>query len=405
MKGIKESQRLSYGLLGLLCLVGIGLGLIVGLIDTIFGRTLLYLSDIRTAYPVYLIPFLGLAGLLIVWLYRKIGGASSKGMGLVFEVGHGQEDKIPYRLIPLVTLTTWLTHLFGGSAGREGVAVQLGATVGNAFGQFWDFTNKNRLFLTMGMAAGFAGLFQTPIAAIFFAMEVLALGQLSLTALLPAIFAAFTASRTSHYLGLEKFSFAISTDLSLDWSLILKLALLGICFGLAGNLFAYSLSSLKAKMASWLPNPYYRIFFVGLGLSLIFLLLWQGRYSGLGTNLIEASFEGEKLYQFDWLLKLLLTVLTLSIGFQGGEVTPLFAIGASLGAVLAPLFGLPVELVAAAGYISVFSSATNTFLAPIFIGGEVFGFSNVAYFFIAVAFAYSINRRQSIYGLQKILED
>ena len=130
----------------------------------------------------------------------------------------------------------------------------------------------------------------------------------------------------------------------------------------------------------------------------------MGRYSGLGTNLIEASFSGESIYGYDWILKLILTVLTLSIGFQGGEVTPLFAIGASLGVVLAIYFGLPIELAAAMGYISVFASATNTFLAPIFIGGEVFGFENLPYFFVVVSFAYLLNRRNSIYSLQKVLE-
>ena len=137
-------------------------------------------------------------------------------------------------------------------------------------------------------------------------------------------------------------------------------------------------------------------------LSLLFLVLYQGRYSGLGTNLISASFSDEKIYVYDWLLKLFLTVITLAAGFQGGEVTPLFAIGSSLGVVLAGIFHLPLEFVAALGYISVFGSATNTFLAPILIGGEVFGYQNLPAYFIAVTFAYVVNRKQSIYSLQKI---
>jgi H+/Cl- antiporter ClcA len=404
LKDLKESQQLSSLLCIKLIVMGIVVGLTVGTIDSFFGQILLFLSSLRSSFPLYFIPFLGLAGLLIVTLYHYFGGKASKGMGLIFEVGHGREDKIPLRLIPLVTATTWLTHLFGGSAGREGVAVQLGATISHYFSRFFNFTNKSRIFLVTGMAAGFAGLFQTPMAAVFFALEVLVLGSVDLIALFPAITASFVASTTSHFLGLEKFSHLISVDLSLDIRTFVKLALLGLIFGLVGNAFAVFLSYAKVKASQIIKNPFYRIFFGGLILSVIFIVLYMGRYSGLGTNLIEASFSGESIYGYDWILKLILTVLTLSIGFQGGEVTPLFAIGASLGVVLAIYFGLPIELAAAMGYISVFASATNTFLAPIFIGGEVFGFENLPYFFVVVSFAYLLNRRNSIYSLQKVLE-
>lgn len=153
--------------------LSIFIGLVVGIIDVIFGRTLIFLSDIRSMYPLYLIPFLAVAGLGIVFLYQKYGGSSSKGMTLIFDVGHGVEEHIPKRLIPLVIFTTWMTHLFGGSAGREGVAVQLGATVSHWFGKKFSIPNTSKIFLVAGMAAGFAGLFQTPLAAILFAMEVL----------------------------------------------------------------------------------------------------------------------------------------------------------------------------------------------------------------------------------------
>ena len=180
--------------------------------------------------------------------------------------------------------------------------------------------------------------------------------------------------------------------------------MLGLIFGLVGNAFAALLAYAKQKAKEVMDNPYYRILFGGIVLSLLFLMLYHGRYSGLGTNLIDASFSGKVIYFYDWLLKLVLTVATLAIGFQGGEVTPLFAIGASLGVVLAKVFGLPVEFVAAAGYISVFGSATNTLLAPIFIGGEVFGFANLPYFALVMIFAYSLNRNHSIYTGQEVLD-
>ena len=401
LKNIKESYQHSYFLYLKLIIAGIIIGLTVGIIDTIFGRGLLLIGDIRKEYLYYFVPFLALAGLLIVFIYQKFAGKTGKGMGLIFEVGHGTEKEIPLRLIPIVTVATWITHLFGGSAGREGVAVQLGATLSHRFNKYFNFPDKSKVFLVTGMAAGFGGLFQTPIAALFFGLEVLALGNLQLYALLPAIVAAFTASWTSSFLGLEKFTHIVNTNLSITPMTFVKFAILGIIFGIAGNLFVYLQSFLKKFAAEKIKNPYYRIFIIGIFLSVILLLLHEGRYTGLGTNLIENSFSGKQIFGYDWILKLLLTTLTLAAGFQGGEVTPLFSIGASLGVVIAIFFDLPIEFVAAAGYISVFGSATNTLLAPIFIGGEVFGFNNLPFFVIIVIFAYLVNRKISTYGLQK----
>ena len=401
LKNIKESYQHSYFLYLKLIIAGIIIGFIVGIIDTIFGRGLIWIGDIRKEYLYYFVPFLALAGLLIVFIYQKFAGKTGKGMGLIFEVGHGTEKEIPLRLVPILTVATWITHLFGGSAGREGVAVQLGATLSHRFNKYFNFPDKSKVFLVTGMAAGFGGLFQTPIAALFFGLEVLALGNLQLYALLPAVVAAFTASWTSSFLGLEKFTHIVNTTLSITPTTFVKFAILGVIFGFAGNLFVYLQSFLKKFAAEKIKNPYYRIFIIGIFLSIILLLLHEGRYTGLGTNLIENSFLGKPIFGYDWILKLLLTTLTLAAGFQGGEVTPLFSIGASLGVVIAIFFGLPIEFVAAAGYISVFGSATNTLLAPIFIGGEVFGFNNLPFFVIIVIFAYLVNRKISTYGLQK----
>ena len=401
---MKKIHRLKWVNIGnqviAITVLSILMGLVIGTIDTIFGRTLIFLSEVRTLHSLYLIPFLAFAGLVIVFLYQKYGGKSSKGMTLIFEVGHGVENHIPKRLIPLVIVTTWLTHLFGGSAGREGVAVQLGATVSHWFCKKISIPNTSKVFLVTGMAAGFAGLFQTPLAAVLFAMEVLVVGNLQLTALYPAMIASLVAAWTSHALGLEKFMQPISAHLGLSPILVIKLVLLGVLFGLCGNLFAYALSWSKKKAAIIFPNPYKRIVVMGIFLSIVFLLLDKGRYSGLGTNLIAASFAGQPVYVYDWLFKLLLTVLTLSAGFQGGEVTPLFSIGATLGFILAPIFHLPIELCVALGYTGVFASATNTLLAPMMIGLEVFGGHQMIAFLIICIFAYLVNGNKSIYTAQ-----
>lgn len=397
---MKDNKHLYAPLL--MGLLGLPMGALIGAIDTLFGRTLLWISDVRSAHVLWLVPFLALAGLAIVFCYGRWGGTAGQGMGLIFKAGHGEAEEIPLRLIPFVMVGTWVTHLFGGSAGREGVAVQIGGTVGHRLGRQLPLPNAPRIFLIAGMAAGFSGLFRTPIAATAFALEVLTAGSLAFEALLPALTASFTACTVSAALGLEKFSFPLAAELNIEGVNYGKLALLGVVFGIVGGGFAWCLKQAKGLLARKLPDPMKRIAVVSVCLSVVLLLLWQGRYCGLGTNLIHASFYGEGIYSFDWALKFALTILTLAAGFQGGEVTPLFSIGASLGVVLGGVLGVPVELAAALGYAAVFGSASNTFLAPMFIGVEVFGYGYFPHFFIVSAAAYLCNRNQSIYTAQKL---
>lgn len=382
------------------------IGLLVGTVDALFGRGLLFITEIRDAHPLYFLPFLALAGLVIVYTYQHFGKESQKGMGLIFEAGNKGRKDIPKRLVPLIIFSTWLSHLFGASVGREGVAVQIGATIGHTLGGKLASKEAQKVLLITGMAAGFAGLFQTPIAATFFAIEILMVGKIEYIALFPALVASYVASTTSHALGLEKFSFAVNTDLNMDAITLLKLLVVALCFGLVGRLFAQGLSFMKSYMMLKLSNPYRRILIVGLMLSLGLIFIHLDRYAGLGTNLISMSFNGQPINAYDWILKLLFTVLSISAGFQGGEVTPLFAIGASLGTSLALLLGLPVGLIAAAGYVSVFSAATNSYFASIFIAAEVFGYGSVPYILPLVTIAYILNGNASIYAQGKLnLED
>ena len=384
----------------LLTLIALPLGLAIGAMDALFGRVLLSVTAFRMAHVYSLLPFLGLVGVGIVWCYQKVGGTSGKGMTLLFEAGHGYTQDIPLRLIPLVMVSTWLTHLFGGSAGREGVAVQIGGTLAHSIGKRLPISNAGKQLLLTGMAAGFAGLFRTPIAATFFALEVLTAGVLEYSALLPALVASFSASACSGLLGLEKFTVALTDQVAFSAPLVGKLLLFGLVFGMAGGLFAFALHKLKALFAQYLPNPLLRIFLFGVLVSGFSLLCWEGRYSGLGTNLIAMSFDSG-IFSWDFALKWIFTVVTLAAGFQGGEVTPLFSIGASLGVLLGTLCGLPTAFVAALGYAAVFGSASNTLLAPMLIGGEVFGFAYLPYFFVVCAVAYLCNGGSCIYPLQK----
>ncbi len=386
----------------IISVISIGIGILVGAIDAVFGRVLLAITDFRIQHFQWLIIFLPLIGVLIVYTYQKFGKNSAKGMSLIFAVGFEEENVIPKRLIPLVMVSTWLTHLFGGSAGREGVAVQIGGALSHNIGRKVGLKDSSKIFLITGMAAGFAGLFQTPLAAIFFAMEVLVVGSIEYGALFPSIVASFVASYTAHFLGLEKFRVQLNSSALLSLSLVFQLTFLGLIFGIVGGGFAHILSFCKTHFNNRFRNPILKIFIVGCVLSALLFLVHQGRYSGLGTNLIQNSFSELEIYWYDWLLKVVFTIVTLAIGYQGGEVTPLFSIGATLGVVLAGLLGLPVPFVAALGYAAVFGSATNTILAPIFIGVEVFGYEYLPYFFVVCAIAYVFNGNKSIYAAQKI---
>lgn len=393
----------SYRGLLLVGAMGVPIGVVVGALDAVFGRTLLAIGSVRDAWPYLLVPLLPAAGALSAWLYMRAGRGVVRGMGLVFDVGHGREDSIPLRLVPLVMASTWLTHLCGGSAGREGVAVQIGATVSHWAGRRVPLGNPGNTFLVVGMAAGFAGLFRTPFAATFFALEVLVAGRLEYHALVPALVASLAASATSGALGLERFSVALGSPVAMDLPVVLRLAAAGVVFGIVGGGFAWVLGRAKLVLGGRIEHPVARIAAVAVPLSAALLLCWQGRYCGLGTNLISAAFssDGSGILAWDWALKLVFTVVTLSAGFQGGEVTPLFSIGASLGAALAGPLGLDGALAAALGYAAVFGGATNTLLAPILIGAEVFGFEHLPAFAIACVAAYAFNMDKSIYSLQR----
>lgn len=385
-------------------LLAVVVGIIVGAIDALFGRVLLFITDFRTEHYKILLPFLPIAGLLITYMYNKCSKESLKGMSLVLETTQEKREGIPKALIPLVMIGTWITHLFGGSAGREGVAVQIGATLSHNISKKLNLPNNGKVMVIVGMSAGFGGLFQTPLAALFFAIEVITVGVLEYEALLPAFVGAYVASTTSHLLGLEKFFVNINDTIPIDEKAVVKIIILGIAFGLAGKAFSYSLSKLKAFMGNKFKNPYVRIGVVSIPLAILLFIVLGGRYCGLGTNIINNCFNDGTVYSYDFILKIAFTVITLSIGFQGGEVTPLFAIGASLGYVLGGVMGLNPVVTASLGYAAVFGSATNTLIAPMLIGLEVFGSQNMTMFVVVCIIAYVLNGNKSIYSAQEIFK-
>lgn len=388
----------------LLCIASLPLGAAIGAICALFGTVLSKVIDFRVISHLTLLPFLGLAGALIAFCYHRFGRGSAKGMSLLFEVHQDARTDIPLRLVPMIMGSTWLTHLFGGSAGREGAAVQMGGAIGSFVGNKLKIPDGNKLLMISGMAAGFGGLFRTPIAAVFFSIEVFRCGAIEYSALLPSLISAYTASFVSGLLGVEEFTQPLSCKMALTLSVVVKLIGLGGLFGLLGMLFSILLQKTRAALSERMKNPVIRILVTGTVIGLLSMACFGGRYSNLGTNLIAGSFSGDIL-PWDFVLKMLFTVLTLAAGYTGGEFTPLFSIGTSAGFVLAAVFGLPVELCAALGYTAVFASATNTLLAPVFIGAEIFGTEYIPMFAIVCAIAFICNGNRSIYPLQKSREE
>ena len=406
--------------------IGITLGAVIGALTACFGDISDRLSAIRDANPLYFIPALALGGAAIAFAYKKWGRWTERGMDQVFAVGLNKETDFPLVAIPMAAVSTWITQLFGGSAGREGAAMQIGSALSYNISKKLPFENAAHIMLVTGLAAGFAGIFQAPMAATAFALEVLLVGHLELSALFPAAAAAFTACKVSSMLGFHKFSVDLNSVLdasgfsasiftnegALDGMLLLKLALMGVLFGIVGGGFAKLLGVSQNYFAKKFPNTIKRIAIMGAGLSVLLLVFFQCRYAGLGTNLLDMCFgitgnadligDAAGIAGYDWILKFALTILTLSAGFIGGVVTPLFAIGATFGIFIASMFGMPVALAAALGFAAVFASASNTLWAPILIAGEIFGFNCLPAFFIVCTMAYMCNGGQSIYKQKKI---
>ena len=378
------------------------IGIIIGALEALFGHGLTLVNEFRQSNIYIFIPLLALGGLLIAFCFKKFAKDCEKGMGLVFDVYNDKTDKMPIKLVPMMMGSTWVTHLFGGSGGREGVAVQIGAAVANRAGRFLPYMRSPKILLVAGVAAGFAGLFRTPFAAIAFALEIFVVGEIRYEALFPTIIAAFAAKYTSGLLGIQGEAFTLNVSLELDWITFAKITAISILFGLIGAAFAWFLRESGRVLKERLKSPYVRIFSVGILLSVV-MILTGGRYSGSGTNLIAMCFEGEAIYWQDWIMKLVLTAITLAAGFKGGEVTPLFAIGATFGMLMGEIVGLPATLAAALGYSAVFASGTGTLLAPILVSGEVFGWEYMPLFIIACGVARVVNEWITIYPDQTAL--
>ena len=356
----------------------------------------------------WLLFLLPIAGIGIYFLYKYLGKNSDAGNNLIMDEIHTPGGGVPARMAPLVLFSTVVTHLFGGSAGREGTAVQIGGSLAQWFsGRMRLSTAETRLLLMTGVAAGFGAVFGTPVTGTIFALEVLAIGRIQYDALLPCLIASVLADLTCSAWGIHHTPYHIQ-PVEFSFLLLGEVILAGLAFGLASNLFSTLSHAIKTYTKKWI-RPAWLIPVAG-GLLIIggCFLIGSQDYLSLGVTgqypnsvSIVSSFHAGGAGGLSWWWKLLFTAVTLGTGFKGGEVTPLFFIGAALGNTLATLSGAPIDLLAGLGFIAVFAGATNTPIACTLMGVELFGPSPAIYYAVACFTAYYFSGRSGIYSAQR----
>ena len=371
--------------------------LIISMCCSFFGQTLLKLIEFTSSYYKYLLILTPLV-LIFTKFSNKYFNTSAIGMKYFIEAATDKKEKVTWKFPFILTLNTLLAHSFGVSVGREGVAVQLGGAIGGNMVPDESSTEKKQFFVKLGMICGFAGLFQTPLAAVVFILEVVS-DKFNFTInkiyeYVIYIIAAYISTFVSHKLGLEKFFVAIDvSEINVSLEFIFKLILVGVVFVFVGILFVLLQRKIKELVAL---NK--NIIWILLVVFILVSIVFEYRYASLGTNLINLSFTNfEQIQVYDFMLKIVLTAICTGIGFSGGEVTPLFAIGATCGVILGSWLGLPILVTAGLGYCLVFSAATKTYIAPIFLALEVFGYKLMFFAVIPAVLIYLINKKYSIY--------
>ena len=378
--------------------VGSIIGAIGGVIGSLFHIGVHYATLLRQAHPwiLYLLP---VGGLLIVGIY-KLCHLEGKGTNAVIESVHFGKD-VPILLVPAIFISTVITHLCGGSAGREGAALQIGGGIGYQLGRAMFLGEKDLPLATLcGMAGVFSALFGTPLAATIFALEVISVGVLYYAGLVPCITASMVAYLVSRAMGVEPTRFTVAMPAVNAWTMVL-VAVLAILCAIVSILFCQSLHWADRYAEKFLKNGFLRAA-IGGGIIIGLTLLLGTDYNGAGMDIVELAVTGQAK-PWAWLLKLVFTAITIGCGFKGGEVVPSFFIGATFGCVAANLLSLPAGFGAAIGLIAVFCGAVNCPIASVILSVELFGAEGMLYFAMACAISYLLSGYRGLYSSQTIL--
>ena len=383
-------------------LLAILVGAVCGLVGTAFHVCVNFATKWRGTleWLLYLLP---LGGVVIVWLYHRLGQSSSLGTDKLF-TSIQDRTAVPVAMAPLIFVATFLTHLLGGSAGREGAALQLGGSLGSDIGRLLRLNEDDRRTLTMvGMGALFAALFGTPLTATVFVMEVLCMGHMVYSSFVPCIVVSLTAFGVSLLLHMEPEGYVLAVVPGLNWLSALQVTGLAALCAALSVIFCAVMHVSGHSFKKWMKNPYVRAIAGGAAIIALTLLVGTRDYNGAGAQVIERAIEGEAR-PWDFILKLIFTAITLGCGYKGGEIVPTFFVGATFGCVVGPLLGMNPGFAAAIALVATFCGNTNCPVASVFLGIELFGGQAVPLFALACAVSYMLSGYSSLYHNQLIPE-
>ena len=384
------------------CVYAVVVGVVCGTIAAAFGMVIDAATAARQKYD-WLVWLMPVAGLAIVGMYHLSGITKPMGTNRVL-LAVKEEEGVAIRMAPLIYLSSMLTHLTGGSSGREGAALQIGGSVANFIGRQFKLSHLDLRTITMcGMAAGFSGPFGTPLAAGIFAMEI-ADGTLHYAVLLPCMLSSIVARVTAEKFGIQAAAFTVTGYPDLTLHSVLAVLVFGVMCALLSILFVEVLHCIDWTYAQYLKNPYLRIAVAGLIVAAGTTLLGTRDYNGAGTEVIVRALAGEARPEA-FLLKILFTALTLEAGFKGGEIVPTFFIGATFGCTFAPLIGLDPSFAAALGMTALFCGVTNCPIASMLLSFELFGGQGLVLFALCCSMSYMLSGHFSLYTAQRLEQD
>ena len=381
-------------------LIALVTGAVGGAVGSMFHVSVQWATELRGTYP-WLLYLLPVGGILVAAMYRLSRMQNENTNAIIDSIHFG--DDVPLLLVPCIYFATVMTHLFGGSAGREGAALQIGGSLGCYIGRLVHLDAKDMRIATLcGMSAVFSALFGTPLTATIFALEVISVGVFYYSALVPCTVAAVTAYGISTAAGIAPTRFQVAAA-ALQPEMLLRVAGLAILCSIMSILFCVTMHGTEHALAKRIPNDYLRIILGGAVVVGLTLLVGTTDYNGAGMEIITAAIEHGRAAPEAFLLKLVFTAITIGCGFKGGEVVPTFFIGATLGCVAGPLLGIPAGFAAALGLVCVFCGAVNCPIASIVLSVELFGASALIYFALACGIAYMLSGYFGLYSSQKIL--
>ena len=381
--------------------IAVATGTCGGIVGSFFHKSVEYVTEIRIAneWIIFALPF---GGLIIVYLYKLFKLDSNIGTNLIID-SIRTDGKVPIAMAPLIFVSTVITHLFGGSAGREGAALQLGGSIGSQIGNMLKLDEKDMHAITLcGMSGVFAALFGTPLTATFFAMEVISVGIIYYSSFIPCIVSSIVAYKISLLFGLEPVYFNLKIIPAISASSVIKVTVLGALCAIVSIVFCESLHKTSRFVKKYIKNEYLRIALGGLVIVILTMMLRNTDYNGTGMNIISKAINGEAKYEA-FFLKIIFTAITISVGYKGGEIVPTFFIGSTFGCVAAKFLGIDPWFGAAIWLIALFCGVVNTLISSIILSIELFGADGVILFSIACGVSYMLSGYYSLYSSQKIV--